>query len=156
MEKLDKTIQKNNSVENCKNSSNRYGKIRYLLMSAIVAVAPGVIGCAGDYKKCAGKSGKEDLEMLKKWEDRCIEGAERFNSRSGQANEDILFDRAYRACKILNNKSFGVERNLSKAKDTAELNDKPGKAESCRKAIDDASERGQKGASLITELEGSQ
>jgi hypothetical protein len=156
MEKLDTTINQNHKSEGFENPSKGYGKIKMLIMSAVMAVAPGVIGCSSDYKKCAGKSGKADLQMLDKWEDRCTDRAERFINRTGHDDEDILHDKAYRACKILNNKSFDVERNLERSKETAELKEDDDKAKSCRKAIADAREKGEKGASLINKIEGAQ
>jgi hypothetical protein len=148
MKNLEKQGRPRIGVEANKNHSSGIARLKLATIALIASVLPGVIACSNDFKKCAGQQGKNDKAMLTKLEKICKQRVKRMERRDDGDSEDVLFRDAYDSCKILNNKSFEVEARLRAALDTAERKDYADKVSSCRKAIADTRERGEKGAKL--------
>lgn len=121
----------------------------FAAMAAMVVM--GLVACSGPIEKCLeGGQGTADKKMLEKWSKRCKIRKKMYEDRTGE------YDDAYRACQLLNNKSFEVEDRILRTIKTAALEEDEDKIDTCKKARKKVREIGDKGANAIGELKNSQ
>jgi len=124
------------------------------LFAAMTAVVTLSFGCSNPLKECLGDSqGEADKKMLKKYEKQCRIRMKMLRNRDEGDNKEELMHEAETPCKLLNNKSFDVEKRIRRALKSAALEEDEDKIGSCRIAKTLVRKKGDKGADAVTEIE---
>jgi len=151
MNNLEKQGRPRISPDTTQNLDIPTSRLRSTFAAMAALVAMGLAACSSPLEKCLeGGQGKADKEMLEKWSKRCRIRKQMYKNRTGE------YDDAYRACQLLNNKSFDVEERVIRSIKTAALEEDEEKIKTCKKAREEVREIGDEGANAIVDLKGSQ